>query len=380
MLDLRMGTPRSLPAFTLVLLLSSAGCGGTGSSATDGGNDHASPDANRPSDAPHPVDAGPDAETDGGSDAARDAARDASPSDARGDAPGSSGYVAMGPPTYSGSTWTTANLTNDEDFSSLKNWNYGITDDNTSGGSGGYLPWGASGSAPYWGSLESTVGVLDYDLPGNVFQTSTGADTTLYSSYSPQTFHATGWGVSFTAHYTGSRSWDTEPYGDVTESWTSGAINSYNNISFPSGSHTRCYVQIKAQMMGQASSDNGAWNALWFLGQGNEQREIDLQETGLSGQSPDIITSHLQTPPVEIDSYTSASDLSAGYHIYGMQLVDQVVTIYLDNVLVGTATSGTTGPYFLIMNGAIASGMYGAAPTDDVDMTMNVMEVQVYQS
>jgi Glycosyl hydrolases family 16 len=285
----------------------------------------------------------------------------------------------MGPPSYSGSTWTSSNLTNDEDFSSLANWNYGFSDDNTSGSTGNYYPWGASGTAPYWGSLESTQGVLDYDLPGNVFQTSTGADTSLYSTYSPQAFHASGWGVSIAAHYTGSKPWNTQPYGTVTETWTSGAINSYNKISFPSGGHTSCFVQIKAQMMGYQGSDNGAWDALWFLGQGNEQREIDLQETGLSGQSPSYITSHLQTPAVEIASTKSGSDLSAGYHVYGMQLANQVVSIYLDNKLVGTATSGTTGPYFLLMNGTIASGMYGAAPANNVDMTMNVMEVQVYQ-
>ena len=285
----------------------------------------------------------------------------------------------MGPPSYPGSTWKAGDLTNDDDFSSLANWNYGFTDDNTSGSMGGYTPWGESGTAPYWGSLESTMGVLDYDLPGNVFQTSTGPDTSLYSTYSPQAFHANGWGVSIAAHYTGSKQWNTQPYGPVTLTWTSGAINSYNKISFPTGNHTSCFVQIKAQMMGYQGSDNGAWNALWFLGQGNEQREIDLQETGLSGQSPNVITSHLQTPAVQIASFTSASDLSAGYHVYGMELANQVVKIYLDEALVGMATSGTTGPYFLLMNGAIASGTYGAPPKNNVDMTMNVMEVQVYQ-
>jgi hypothetical protein len=57
------------------------------------------------------------------------------------------------------------------------------------------------------------------------------------------------------------------------------------------------------------------------------------------------------------------------------------VTAYLDNAQVGTLSNltGTSGPYFIIMAGAIASGAYSAAPASDADMTMNIMEVQVYQ-
>jgi hypothetical protein len=308
---------------------------------------------------------------------------DSEPGDAgvdTGTVDGSPPPARMSAPSYSGSTWTAASLTNDETFSNLDNWNYGYTDYNASGGSGAYSPWGASGTAPYWGSSGAGDGsLLDYDLPGNVFQTSTGADTFLYSTYGPQTFNPHGSGVSLVAHYTGARQWNTEGSGELSATWTSGVINSYNKISFPSGAHTSCFVQINAQMMGNAGSDNGAWNTLAFLGQESEGREIALQGTGLTSQSPNIITSSLQSPNLLLDSYTSASDLSTGYHIYGMELADETVTIYLDNVQVGTASSGTSGPYFLLMDGAIASGTYGAAPANNVDMTMNIAEVQVYQ-
>jgi hypothetical protein len=297
----------------------------------------------------------------------------------------SPGFTAMGAPSFAGSTWTAADLTNDETFKNLDNWNYGISDDNASGSSGGYYPWCATGSSPYWGSSEissSSTWADDYDVPGNVSQTSTGADASLFSGYSPQTFNPNGWGVTFTAVPTGAKTWDTTSYGDITAHWTSGALNTYNHISFPSGSHTSAYVQIRAQMMGYQGTNNGAWNALWFLGQGNEQREIDLQETGVDGGNSSYqINSHLQSPEDSIESYTSADDLSAGYHIYAMELSGGVVTIFLDNVQVGTTMSGTTGPYFLIMNGSIASGDSGfnEGPTSFVNMTMNVMEVQVYQ-
>jgi hypothetical protein len=291
----------------------------------------------------------------------------------------------MTAPAYAGSPWTSAQKTTDDGFASLANWNYGITDDNTSGSGGGYEPWAASGTAPYFGSYEggpSDVGVLDYDLPGNVSQTSSAANSALFSTYSPQAFTPSGCGVTLNATYTGPRTWSTASYGNVSTTWTSGAINSYNHISFPSAGHTNVYVQIKAQMMGYNGSDNGAWNALWFLGQGNEDREIDLQETGLAGQSPAMIVSHLQTPAQLVASTAAPADLSAGYHIYGMDLnaATGVVSIYLDNVLVGTATVGDPGPYFLIMNGAIANGSYGAAPAANVNMQMKVAEVQVYQS
>jgi hypothetical protein len=281
-------------------------------------------------------------------------------------------------PAYPGSTWTPADLTNDENFSNLNNWNYGFADDNSSGPNGGYYPWYATGSSPYWGSSMGSTGDLDYDLPGNVSQTSTGYNSSLFSGYAPQTFNPNGWGVSFTAHYTGPRTWNTVN-GARSATWTSGVINSYNKIFFPSGGKTQAFVQVKAEMMSYGGKCNGAWDALWFLGQGNEQREIDLQETGICGASTNLICSHLQSPQVFIEGYASSSDLAAGYHIYAMELVNGVVNIYLDNVLVGTATSSTPGPYFLLMNGAISDGTWSPAPSQNVDMTMNVMEVQVYQ-
>jgi hypothetical protein len=288
-----------------------------------------------------------------------------------------SGFVAMGPPSYSGSTWTASERTNDETFASLKNWNYGF--DDSVGASGNYYPWYASGTFPYWGSSESPAHVMDYDLPGNVYQTSTGVNKGLLGTYSPQTFSSTGWGVSFYGHY-GSKTVTTSS-GTFTATYTSGALNSYGKIYFPTPGHSQFYVQIRAQMMGYNGSNNGAWNALWFLGQGNGDREIDLQETGICGQSPHVICSHLQSPQVTFADYSSSADLSAGYHIYGTELVNGTVNVYLDNVKVGSSNAGVAGPYFLLMNGSIAQKNVGfiSPPTNYVDMAMHIMEVQVYQ-
>jgi hypothetical protein len=48
---------------------------------------------------------------------------------------------------------------------------------------------------------------------------------------------------------------------------------SFNKVDFPDPGkgYTDAYVQIEAQMMGYEGHDNGAWDALWFLGSTNSQ-------------------------------------------------------------------------------------------------------------
>jgi hypothetical protein len=297
------------------------------------------------------------------------------------------GYQAMGLPSYPGSTWTHAEATFTTHFRNLKDWNYGSTDLDFST-PGSYIPEGETGSKPDWGSdLCPCSSSSDYDLPGNVSQTSTGANNSLFSTYTPQIFKKNGWGLTFTAHYTGPKTYDTTNEGDQTYTWTSGMINTFNKVDFPNPKkgYTDAYVQIKAQMMGYEGQDNGAWNALWFLGATNPAtQEIDLQETGLTGDSPNMMFSHDWYPDdsdTQVVDYTSPEDLSAGYHVYGMEIDEKTNTLsmYLDNKLVGTDTNaGSTGPWFIILDGAIAA-QDSAPPTDNVDMSMNVMEVQVFQ-
>jgi beta-glucanase (GH16 family) len=136
-------------------------------------------------------------------------------------------------------------------------------------------------------------------------------------------------------------------------------------------------------MMGYNSSDNGGWNGIWFLGQGNGSRELDLQETGICGQSPAVLCSHIQAPASNVADYNSGQDLSAGYHIYGIDYNGNtgVTNFYLDNKLEGSVTQATgTGPYYLLLDGDLGNGFAGAnPPASKVDMKMNIMQVQVYQ-
>ncbi len=111
-------------------------------------------------------------------------------------------------------------------------------------------------------------------------------------------------------------------------------------------------------------------------------QEIDLQKTGLTGDSPNVMFAHdWYSDDTQVVDYTSPNDLSAGYHVYGMELNEKTNTMrmYLDNKLVGTdSNTGSTGPWFIILDGAIAS-KYSAPPAANVDMSMNVMEIQVFQ-
>lgn len=296
--------------------------------------------------------------------------------------PGSS-LGSMYPPSYSGSTWTSSDRSFDDTFKNLNNWNYGIT-----GQGGNCIPWYETGNAPDAGSAGSPQNMLSYFLPGNVSQTSTGASTANYTTYTPQTFNSSGSGVTITAHYTGQKTYAGETY-----SWSSGSLNTCGKETFPASGDTQVYVQIKAQMMGYKGTDNGAWNALWFLGEANQQ-EIDLEETGLNQTNanlPTWVNSTLHSSAGDaqdtIANYNSGEDLSAGYHIYGLELNTATgdINVYLDNSLIGSVNASSlgygslTGPWFIILEGTIGSGRYTVAPTSNVDMNMNIADVQIYQ-
>ncbi|HUD06612.1 MAG TPA: family 16 glycosylhydrolase [Candidatus Saccharimonadales bacterium] len=295
------------------------------------------------------------------------------------------GYSSMGLPSYSGSTWAASSETFEDHFQNLSNWNYGLTDLGFTQ-PGSYTPEGATGTAPYWGSDECPcTSSGDYDLPGNVSQTSTGVNQSLLSTYKPQTFDSNGWGVTFTAHHTGATNYNTTNEGTQTYDWTSGMINTFNKVDFPDPSkgYTEAYVQIKMQQMGYQGTNNGVWNALWFLGATNPStNEIDLQETGLASSAPKTLFSHNWPSgnDVQIANYNTSSDLSAGYHVYGIDMNEKTntVSVYLDNQLAGSVPLNNPAPWFLIMNGSICHS-YCSIPSNNGDMNMNVMQVQVYQ-
>jgi hypothetical protein len=281
----------------------------------------------------------------------------------------------------------------DDHFASLANWNYGVTDFNTSGSPTApgysYYPWYASGSAPYWGSAVGTQ-EDDYGFPGNIWQTSTGPNAALYTTYSPQIFNPSGYGVSITCHYVGSTSTAGFPY-----HWSAGHINNYGKGTWPTG-YSEYFYQVNMQCGGGGSDlVNGSWAASWFLGQTSEGYEVDLQEFGLNDlgeANPSYyLNSTVHTSTVNVDyygtaSYNIGSSLSAGYHVYGLHYIPGTsINFYVDNVVRGPGYSGSavTQQMFNILSGGLA---VGTSPTDTyrsswsstADMITNIQEVQCY--
>jgi hypothetical protein len=272
----------------------------------------------------------------------------------------------------------------------LNDWNFGFQQQLDS-------VWSQSGSSPYWGSgMSAQSGSYasgdgaDYSFPGNVFQTSAGADATLFGGYSPQAFTSQGTGLTLADQYVGGpQQLAIHSNGSVYYyEWTSGAINTEGKRFFPFGGATEFYAQVKAEMAGP---NNGSWSAIWTLpdqGEGGTGQEIDIQEFNVSGPNPDAMYSHVQEPQESVGVGMSSTPLSSGYHVYGWDVnsATQTLTTYLDGVQTGTFTGAQVGSkYFLLLDAAISSGQQswqmseGFVTNSNADMAMSVAEVQVYQ-
>jgi beta-glucanase (GH16 family) len=228
----------------------------------------------------------------------------------------------------------------------------------------------------------------DYGFPGNVVQTSTGADTTLLGGYTPQQFTSQGTGLTLADHFVGGpQQVDIQSNGSVYYyEWTSGMLNTEGKRFFPFGGATEFFVQVSARMAGP---NNGSWSAVWMLPDvGGSGQEIDLQEYNVSGANPDNMYSHVQGPPVLVGTGTSAVPLCDGDHVYGLHVnsATHTLTTYLDGMQTGTYTGAQVGSgYFLILDAAVSSGQASWQTSEsfvsnsNADMAMGVAEIQVYQ-
>jgi hypothetical protein len=157
--------------------------------------------------------------------------------------------------------------------------------------------------------------------------------------------------------------------------WKAGYLRTVDQNFFSGG-----YIQILAK---QPDSSAGMWPALWFLNGGGE---IDLQEggnTGAGGPNRNM-SSNLHAAGNSQTTVDTGFDLSAGYHIYGIEYIPGVsIKTYLDGVLIATFTSNVpTGAYELIMVNTIANSnassfhsvVSGTTPADQFD----IAEVQMY--
>jgi hypothetical protein len=303
------------------------------------------------------------------------------------------GYSGMGtsPASPNQGTFVSNGVpTPDTSVGFLNDWNYGMQQQ-------AGAEWNASGSAPYWGTSQgnqtgtyASGDSADYSFPGNLFQTSTGSDASLFGTYSPQTFTSHGTGLTLADIYVGGPQQLSCQCGGNTYYyyWTSGVLNTEGKRFFPYGSATEFYAQVSAKMAGP---NNGSWSAIWMLpdqGEDGTGQEIDIQEYNVDGPSPETMYSHVQEPAVLVGTGTSTAPLDAGYHVYGWHVnsTTQTLTLYLDGVQTGTFTGAQVGSkYFLILDAAVSSGQQtwqsseGFVTNSNADMAMSVAEVQVYQ-
>lgn len=158
--------------------------------------------------------------------------------------------------------------------------------------------------------------------------------------------------------------------------WKAGYLRTVNQSFFSRG-----YIQI---LVKQPDSSAGMWPALWFL---NGEGEIDLQEGGYTGGTgPNYnMSSHVHTAGNSQTIVDTGIDLSAGYHIYGVEYIPGVsVKTYLDGTLIATFTSNIpTSAYELIMVNTIANanatGWHSVLGGGTLDPNeLDIAEVQMY--
>lgn len=161
--------------------------------------------------------------------------------------------------------------------------------------------------------------------------------------------------------------------GDTGSPYSSGLIASYNSFNQAFG-----YFEISAKMCKAA----GSWPAFWFIegakeGAYNWPPEIDVIECPVNGgNNPpkiDYMTSHwsLDKYPLDggadsgsqgTDFYTSSTDLSAGFHTYGLLWEPDRLVWYVDGVERRTLPDNV--PYLramhIILNNAV--GGWGGSP------------------
>ncbi len=135
-------------------------------------------------------------------------------------------------------------------------------------------------------------------------------------------------------------------------SWKSGCICTHGKQTFASG-----LILVK---MKQPDVSNGMWPGIWMLEGGGE---IDIQEGGFLSNTvaPNNLATATWHPPSGSQVQKAAdagADLSAGYHIWGMDYQPgKSMTWTLDGKVINTITAGVpTGAFTLILDLTVAQG------------------------
>jgi beta-glucanase (GH16 family) len=153
-----------------------------------------------------------------------------------------------------------------------------------------------------------------------------------------------------------------------TYPYTSGMVTTHSSFNFTYG-----YVQVVAQVPGGV----GTWPALWLLPtNGSWPPEIDIMENwGLATQMHcTVIWGSSSNKQQSVTVVNSTSNLTSGWHTYGLLWEPGSLTWYLDGQVVATYTGSqvpSQSMYFLAnlaIDGPAVSGS-----------SFNIQSVQIYQ-
>jgi beta-glucanase (GH16 family) len=152
-----------------------------------------------------------------------------------------------------------------------------------------------------------------------------------------------------------------------TYPYTSGMVTTFSSFNFTYG-----YVQVVARIPG----GTGTWPALWMLPEnGAWPPEVDIMENYGSANQIEC-TVHWGTTNQEADQeVNSPTDLTSGWHTYGLLWEPGSLTWYLDGKVVYTYTGVgvPSQPMYLLanlaINGAAASGS-----------SFDIQSAQIYQA
>ena len=171
--------------------------------------------------------------------------------------------------------------------------------------------------------------------------------------------------------------------------WISGVATS-SGVSLPT---TGWYVQVKAKM---PDMTEGTWPAIWFMSNSptDQAPEIDLFEGGWLGANPNELM-HVDYgggrslyPDYREAIYDTGTDLSAGYHVYGIQYEPNIaVRYFFDGKVIFQQLASDpggipTGTYELLLQLQMASpetsGWHTLPAATTPSETMAIAEVQAY--
>ena len=174
--------------------------------------------------------------------------------------------------------------------------------------------------------------------------------------------------------------------------FVSGRLDTQGKVSFQYG-----YIEAKIKM----PAGSGNWPAFWMLGTNITtigwplSGEIDIVE--VSGKDPLYshgslnYQSNNNTPTYVTNSKSVGSNLSDGFHTYGVAWLPNQINFYIDGILYGSQTPQTinsthwsfNAPYFILLNNAIGAqnpnAYYGGTWDGWASSTMSIDYVRSWQ-